>query len=702
MLIDVSLKRRNAGLAAATLVLLILMLASGCGGNNSKANEKGTPEPPANQTQTSAENTSKAFQPVSLISIFKVMQFINPPPTGQFSAPPVPMPHTVAGQAFYPGDRLYVLVTMNPQNAVNISFTKYTFFSEETGQEETLTEPPEKGEFGPGGIFLLGHAAPWVVPEKPGKYEIRIYIDKIIAASGEFDVVPVTYPRHVGLDQANVIANDYVPTPSYLPGNFTFTEIHQLEHSVTTEEFAITYYPKGQEAWGVTNFIKAPILLDVALYRNGQVGGLKLIGDRYDINGDTGVLVTGNATYDVWWIKNYHQAPGQYEIHMRATKDLTKDEVLKIARSISGKYQKPTAATGANISAANTGSLFSTGEAVLDLLPVGDDIWAGTSNGVVRCDLKTGTFKRYTTADGLGSDVAAKLALDSHGNVWTTNRIAGVSRFDGTKWTNFKVQDGLISNDVITLAADRQGGVWVSAYWGVSYWDGNKWESFTNLDPKEPIVGGSGNPNNQNATVIKDGQISAADVIVVDSRDSVWFSARGGGATRFDGQNWTYFSTEVGVPRGVSAISQDKNGNVWFGGWTGVARFDGTNFEALPIKEYQSIIPRPFVEDIFQDNHGNIWVAAYGGGISRYDGRDWYVFTSEDGLAAKNAKKIFEGKDGSIGVITDQGVYRFNNVAWQLITTKESLPNGAILTVVSDNSGNLWFGTDKGEIKRFQ
>jgi len=345
---------------------------------------------------------------------------------------------------------------------------------------------------------------------------------------------------------------------------------------------------------------------------------------------------------------------------------------------------------------------FSTGDSIWDLLFAGNEMWVGTIGGVVRCDLKKGTTQKYTVRDGLGSNVARKLARDTRGNIWVTGYLAGVSCFDGTNWHNFTVSDGLISDDVITLEADRQGGVWVSGYWGVSYYDGTEWRSFTSMEPGALVVGGE-NKNNPNAVLIEGSELSAADVIFVDNRGAVWFSDRGRGVTRFDGENWKLFSSEDGLAEGgVSAITEDKDGNLWFGSMKGITSFDGSQFQIFSIKEYQSIIPRPYIQDIRQDKDGNIWVAAFGGGVSRYDGVNWRVFTSADGLPGDNVRAIYLDREGNPGVITDKGVSRFNGTSWETLTTEDGLPDREIRTVAIDDAGNLWFGGAGGEIRLIQ
>jgi ligand-binding sensor domain-containing protein len=343
---------------------------------------------------------------------------------------------------------------------------------------------------------------------------------------------------------------------------------------------------------------------------------------------------------------------------------------------------------------------FSIGTPVLDLLCTGGGIWAGTSRGVFRCDPETGEIKRYTEGDGLGNNTVRKITSDSNGNIWAACYTEGVCKFDGKEWQHFTVDDGLISNDVITLAADRHGGIWVSAYWGVSYYDGTEWEAFTSLDPDAMVVGGE-NPNNPDAVLLEDTDLGAADVILVASRGEVWFSNRHDGVTRFDGEDWTLFSLENGIEaRSVSAITEDKDGNLWFGSFSGVTRFDGSQFTVFPIEEYESIIPRPYVQDIRTDKSGNIWIAAYGGSVSRYDGTGWKVFTTAEGLPDENGRFIFFDREGNPGILTEEGVSFLTDTSWRVLTEDDGIPDEKIRSMTIDDSGAIWFGSEKGEISR--
>lgn len=110
----------------------------------------------------------------------------------------------------------------------------------------------------------------------------------------------------------------------------------------------------------------------------------------------------------------------------------------------------------------------SCGNEVLDLLVNSNEVWTATTGGVVRWNTEDGTYRRYTTLDGLASNTVREIVRDGQGNIWAASSVDGVSRFDGNKWQTFTIENGLVNNDVITIAADNDGNIWVSSFGGVS------------------------------------------------------------------------------------------------------------------------------------------------------------------------------------------------------------------------------------------
>ncbi len=137
-------------------------------------------------------------------------------------------------------------------------------------------------------------------------------------------------------------------------------------------------------------------------------------------------------------------------------------------------------------------------------------LWLGTEGGVNRFD---GThWTSYTHRDGLGADpshLSARqpveppsphhtsydkavaqanpnyvlaIAIDRNGHKWFGTWGAGLSRFDGTRWTTYTTAEGLGGNYVHALGIDREGLLWAGTDGGASWYDGRRWRTYTTRD----------------------------------------------------------------------------------------------------------------------------------------------------------------------------------------------------------------------------
>jgi len=69
-------------------------------------------------------------------------------------------------------------------------------------------------------------------------------------------------------------------------------------------------------------------------------------------------------------------------------------------------------------------------------------------------------IQHYTTYDGLPTNTVYFIYQDSKKFIWFATD-AGVVRFDGTSFTNFRKSDGLNSNEVIRIKEDLSGRIWL-------------------------------------------------------------------------------------------------------------------------------------------------------------------------------------------------------------------------------------------------
>src|SRR5687767_11895056 len=82
--------------------------------------------------------------------------------------------------------------------------------------------------------------------------------------------------------------------------------------------------------------------------------------------------------------------------------------------------------------------------------------------------------------------------------------------------------------------------------------------------------------------------------------------------------------------------------------------------ERLPIKSYTTAdgLARDNVRRIVQDSRGYLWFCTTEG-VSRFDGYKFTNYGKESGLPARQVNDLLETRDGVYWVATDEGLCRF-------------------------------------------
>ncbi len=111
--------------------------------------------------------------------------------------------------------------------------------------------------------------------------------------------------------------------------------------------------------------------------------------------------------------------------------------------------------------------------------PLNGNQWFGTPAGAAY-HVGTETKKNwtvYTTFDGLVNDEVLSIAGDAEGNIWFGTK-GGVTKFGNGTWTSYKEADGLAGNTVYAIASDLDGSVWFGTDKGVSHYASGHWNNY--------------------------------------------------------------------------------------------------------------------------------------------------------------------------------------------------------------------------------
>ncbi len=157
---------------------------------------------------------------------------------------------------------------------------------------------------------------------------------------------------------------------------------------------------------------------------------------------------------------------------------------------------------------------------------------------------------------------------------------------------------------------------------------------------------------------------------------------------------WT---TKEGLPQNtVYAIVQDKDGYIWIGTDSGLARFDGINFRIFNTYNTDEI-KNNSITSLYAASDGSLWIGTFGGGINLYRNGTFKHFSQEHGLANNFIWTINEDRRGNIWITTTGGgLVRYGEGKFKTYTVNEGLADNTVKAVVDDLLGRLWVGTEKG------
>ncbi len=281
----------------------------------------------------------------------------------------------------------------------------------------------------------------------------------------------------------------------------------------------------------------------------------------------------------------------------------------------------------------------------------GNFIWIATSRGIVRWNTSTKKYQLIASGLKLPSNRITSVTVDFNGNKWFgTPR--GIVMYDGSTWNSYTRHNGIPSSTekIICSAVDYQGNVWFGTrYGGVLKYNGKRWK---NISLRQGL------PDNM---VVN---------ISFDQKGNAWLSTFSGGV-RHNGLDNQIFNISTGFPSGhVNVIRHDVQKDItWFGTINGLI---GLKDEIVIKHTTRNGLPDNNVRTIALDViSGDLWVGTLRGGAAYYDGRDWKTFDRKSGLVSNFVRKIIIDSFGTKWVGTSAGLCVYDDEQWKSLLVEE-------------------------------
>jgi ligand-binding sensor domain-containing protein len=302
----------------------------------------------------------------------------------------------------------------------------------------------------------------------------------------------------------------------------------------------------------------------------------------------------------------------------------------------------------------------------LNVEPATRTLWVGTSTGVNEVDLASGKLRNtFTRTHGLANEYVFAVGIDRQGYKWFGTNAGGTSRYRDGQWKTFFPMHGLADYWVYAFANDLQGNLWIGTWAGASRYDprSGKLTTFVKELINEWVYG-----------------------IAVDNAGRVWFGTEGG-VSMFDGKTWKAWTHRdgLGAPNEAKLPASTNTG-------LGTRSRHDLNVQSAGMATFNP----NYVFSMHAAPDGTVWAGTWGGGVSRFDGKQWQNFTVKDGLAGNLVYAIAQDARGVMWFGTENGVSRYDGKTWQNFRRQDGLLENNVYALAAAPDGSLWAGTKRG------
>jgi ligand-binding sensor domain-containing protein len=292
-----------------------------------------------------------------------------------------------------------------------------------------------------------------------------------------------------------------------------------------------------------------------------------------------------------------------------------------------------------------------------------------------------GVWTVYTTADGLPSNQARDIKLDSKNNLWFTFPGYGTAKLDSNKnWTYYRTASTPILSDAVNVLAETVDGKII----------------FGTSDGLSILTAGT--TTNVWTTYIDPVATMNVNAILVASNGWIWVGTTDQGF--YVNQGAGYVKNLTTQYKKVNAIEEGPQGNIYIGTDNGIVKWDGTSYSYITALQG---LPLNKISSIRLDRKERLWIGTNGGKtVSWIDRKGLHQLNLMTGSDSVFVKDICEDRSGDIWFATfNNGVIRYDGVIPHSYKNKlNGFPQDSVYSIAQDKDGNLWFALyNKGLVK---
>ena len=383
-------------------------------------------------------------------------------------------------------------------------------------------------------------------------------------------------------------------------------------------------------------------------------------------------------------------------------------------------------------------------------------IWCATGNGLLHLFDAANGHHLVEVEIGLPRAVENDLIVrsvreDEAGVLWVGATSGLYARTPDGHVTRLTAANGLPADDILHVAADSVGQLWIATRQGLALLDREAALRGDTHAVRRVFTTRDGLPHRNVRVVYPDGPVlwvgtvdgiaeaaltptgrlrvdrtipgfSAWDV-TADLRGDLWVATEAG-ARRITREGFTIFTADDGLAaNAVSSLFETRTGEVCattLGAAPGLSCFDGRRFRRVPVGATAAIRDPGWGSSqlTLQDRRGGWWVPT-GDGLLRFapaplsalaSARPLSTYTRRAGLSSNNVFRLFEDSRSGIWVATyaegANGLARIDVATGtvHVFGPQDGFPTDLsfALALAEDRSGTIWIGFDDGHLLRYR
>lgn len=282
-------------------------------------------------------------------------------------------------------------------------------------------------------------------------------------------------------------------------------------------------------------------------------------------------------------------------------------------------------------------------------------------------------------------------------------------------WTT---RQGLPHNQVNAIAQTPDGYLWFGTWEGLVRYNGLEFHAFDRgntpalqdngirsvraSDDGAVVIGTSRGGvtvkrgDSWRTWMVKDGlaQEEIMDALL-DRKGRLWVATENSGIDIVDGGRIAHFNTAHGLPNNVTyALLLDRDGSVWAATAGGLVHFVDDRPQRFGL---DTGLPDAPVFRVIQGRDGTLFVGTERGVFRRAGGR--FVLASAE-LPADGVPSLAQDAAGNLWVGTvNNGLLRVAKSGVDRFTSLRGLPNNRVAALLVDREGSIWAGTNAGLLR---